>query len=201
MKQLALVLTMAASLAFAQQRQEMHYPITEATVANLLRAKGTNVTSSQVHLPMQLTATTAEPRLEIVATHRVAEHELDLEVRCQAAGECLPFDALVDLKNANTIGEAAYGGASSDISARHFSAHDVAELPSLQGESIASPDYLRVGARAVLVIVDGGMRIHLPVVAMDSGSKGTRIRVCTLDRKKIFDVVVVDGGTVQGAVE
>ena len=58
-----------------------------------------------------------------------------------------------------------------------------------------------MGARAVLLIVDGRMRIHLPVIAMDSGSKGTRIRVCTLDRKKIFDALVVDGGTVQGAIE
>lgn len=201
MKSLVLVLPMAASLAFAQQRNGMDYPITQAAVASLLRANGANVDSSQVHLPMQLTATTAEPHLEIVATRRVAKHELDLEVHCQATAECLPFDALVDINDASTIGLGAYGGASSVESARQSSRHDVPEQSSLPDESNASTDYLRVGGRVTLVMVDERMRIHLPVIAMDSGSKGTRIRVCTLDRKKIFDAFVVDSQTVQGAVK
>ncbi|HEV2575606.1 MAG TPA: flagella basal body P-ring formation protein FlgA [Acidobacteriaceae bacterium] len=195
MKLLALTLPMAASLAFAQQHQAMHYPIIETTVANLLHADGTNVTSSQVHLPMQLAAATPDPHLEIVAARKVTEHELDLEVRCQAIRECLPFDALVDTNDANTI-------TALDRSARQPSAHAVPEKVSSPVEPIATmSDHLAAGAQVVLVIADGRMRIHLPAIAVDSGAKGTQIRVCTLDRKKIFHAVVVDGGTVQGVVE
>lgn len=201
MRPLALVLPMAASLAFAQQRKGMDYPITEAAVASLLRANGADVASSQVHLPMQLTATTAEPHLEIIATRRVANHEVDLEIHCQTAGECLPFDALVDIGAESKFAAGVYAGVSSGRPAPQHSARDLPERPGLPDDSTASSESLRVGMHAVLVIVDGPMRIHLPVIAMDSGAKGTRIRVCTLDRKKIFDALVVDGGTVQGVIE
>ncbi|HZQ43560.1 MAG TPA: flagella basal body P-ring formation protein FlgA [Acidobacteriaceae bacterium] len=202
MKPLALVLPIAASLAFAQQPRGMHYSITATAIANLLRANGTNVTSSQVHLPMELTAAIPEPHLEIVRTRRVTDHELDLEVHCQATSECLPFDALVDVNDANTITAGAHTGGSFDRPSRQAGVEEVIESSSLPVESTASTsDQLRVGAHAVLVIVDGPMRIHLPVIAMDSGSKGTLIRVSTLDRKKIFHALVVDGATVQGTLQ
>ena len=202
MKLLALILSMAASLAFAQQRQGMHYPITEATVANLLHANGTSVDSSQVHLPMQLAAAIPDPHLEIVAARKVTEHELDLEVRCQATSECLPFDALVDTSDANTIAASVRGSLSPDKSAQQLSAREVPEksTPAV-GSIAATSDHLHAGAQIVLVIVDGRMRIHLPAIAVDSGAKGAQIRACTLDRKKIFHAVVVDGKTAQEVVE
>lgn len=202
MKALALVLPIVASFAFAQQPQGMHYSITPAAIANLLHANGTNVASSQVHLPMQLTAAIPEPHLEIVRTRRVTEHELDLEIHCQATSECLPFDAVVDVNDANTMAAEARTGGSFGMFARQSSVEETTEKPSLPAESTASSvDRLQVGTQAILVIIDGRMRIHLPVIAMDSGYKGTIIRVCTLDRKKIFQAIVVNDAMVQGAVQ
>ena len=201
MKPLALALPVAASLVFAQQPQ-MHYSVTATAIADLLRANGIEVTSSQVHLPMELTAAIPEPHLEMVRTRGVTAHELELEVRCQDTSECLPFDVLIDVNDANTMTAAAHTGGSFDRPSRQPGVEAAIERSSLPVESTASPSgQLRVGAQAVLVIVDGGMRIHLPVIAMDSGSKGTLIRVSTLDRKKIFHAVVVNGATVQGALQ
>lgn len=201
MKPLVFVLPLAASLAIAQQPQGTRYPISTTAIAKFLQAHGTKATSSQIHLPMQLTATIPEPHFEIARTRRVADHELDLEVHCQSASECLPFRAMVDVNDSDTVSAAVNTEDSLNRPARQSSVEAVIHATSLPTEPAAPAPDLRVGAQAVLVIIDGRMRIHLPVIAMDSGSQGTSIRVCTLDRKRIFHAVVVNGETVQGALQ
>ena len=201
MKSTALLLLFAAVVAFAEQHTATHYLITEATVANLLSAAGANVASSQVHLPMQLTASNPEPHLEIIAVRKLTEHELNLEVRCQTTSECLPFDALIDVNDTDAI-SAAHSPLSPHIFARRSRVDETTEKsPFTAGHPVSTLDRLRSGTQVVLVILDGRMRIQLPAVTMDDGARGALIRVCTLDRKKTFHAVVLDGSTVKGVIE
>jgi flagella basal body P-ring formation protein FlgA len=43
--------------------------------------------------------------------------------------------------------------------------------------------------------------IHLPVMAIYTGAVGQQVRVCTLDRKKVFHGTVTAEGTVTGVME
>jgi flagella basal body P-ring formation protein FlgA len=45
------------------------------------------------------------------------------------------------------------------------------------------------------------LNIRLQVVAMDSGAVGQQVRVCTLDRRKVFHGTVMDEETVAGVME
>jgi Chaperone for flagella basal body P-ring formation len=197
MRTLVLLLPVAASLASANASGTVRYPITGPMVANFLQANGVNVTSAQVRLPMELTAATPDPQLEIVGTQTGRDGELRLELRCQRAGECLAFSALVYVGDEKAIPVAKKPEHSSDKLA------SIRSLSGATGPAVlrSNSPGLRVGSQVVLLIEDGQMQIHLPVVAMDSGSSGGRVRVCTLNRKKVFQAVVVDAGVVRGVIE
>lgn len=201
MKLFALIYPLVAALAFAQTSAGSRYPMTEATIASFLRTNGFSVTLSQVHLPMVVTAITPEPQLEITAIQRVNKAEVRLELHCRGIGECLPFDALVDVGNMNPFVEL-------DTKSRLHSSAAEAGSGSETGEKAAyarvvdrTAARVRVGASVVLLVEDGQMQIHLPAIAMDSGSAGDMVRVCTLNRKKVFRAQVVDSEVVKEVIE
>lgn len=202
MRLLALLLPVAASLASAQKVGGVCYPITSATVADSLRANGVGVNSSQVRLPMKLTASVPAPQFEIVATRRVNDQEIRLELRCHGIDVCLPFDALVGVADANAVTVKMQplrpgGGSTRGAGPRSEIANDASRPDVKDGTA----PQLRVGMQAVLVIEDGCMQIHFPVIAIDSGSLGSLVRVSTLDRKKTFRALVIGDGVVRGVIE
>lgn len=202
MKALLILLSIAGSVAFAQDSNRLRYPITETIVANCLRTSGISVTPSQITLPMNLTAATPEPQLDIAATQKIADGEVRLELRCHRLGDCVAFDALVHAQDVKAIpAEVKPERTPNPLSNDRNLANGTGKSGVRAGAEDRTSSYLRVGAQAVLVIEDGQMRIHLPVIAMSSGSIGGRIQVCTLDRKKTFQAVVVDEGVVKGIIE
>lgn len=187
-----------ADAALAQDLAGTRFPISEAEVAKALTSVGVNVNASAVHLPMQMSASTAVAQLEIVAMKPIADHQLHLELHCHAPSECIPFIATVDVENPKLISaEAAEAKTDSVMAANHL---------SISGESrrmavIGGHASLRAGTHAVLQIRDGHLDIHLQVVAIDSGSIGDQVRVSTLDHKKIFHATVTGEGTATGVME
>jgi hypothetical protein len=202
MRMIALLLPIAASLACAENSGGVRYPITETVVANFLRANGISVTSSEVTLPMKLTATTSEPQLEIAATRRIHDGQLRLELRCRRVGECVAFDAILDVDDAKLIRGEMDSELPSSKSVSEENLGSTTRLATLRNDSVSHGTFhLRIGAQVVLVIEDAQMQIHLPVIAMDSGSIGSLVRVSTLDRKKVFRALVEDAGLVKGVIE
>lgn len=202
MRALVLLFTLAASAAFIAEAETPRYPITQAIVATFLRAQGLNVMSSQVQLPMNLTSATPDPSLEIAATQTLSRGALRLEIRCSTAGECLAFDALVTVEDEKTPPGTVNTQQSSRQSAAERSL-TIATYKSAHQESSSdlSLAHVRVGSEVLLVIEDRQMQIHLPAIAMDSGSMGDMVRVRTLDRKKIFRGVVAESGHVREVIQ
>lgn len=201
MRVLAVLLPIIASVAFAQGSPGYRYPMTASMVANFLRANGVAVTSSQVHLPMQLKATAPEPQFEIAGSRTMNNGELRLELRCHPISECPPFYVSVDIADTRASTAVVQAESSSNSFADLPLAHKPATVDFNQQQSSSRTGYLRLGSRVVLAIRDGRMQIRLPVIAMDSGSSGTQVRVCTLDRKKIFHAFVVDSALVRGILQ
>lgn len=183
-----------ASVAMAQGLTGSRYPISESDITKALSVLGVNVDASQVHLPAYVSAAIASPKLGIVTAQPLGAAQVRIELRCPTTEECLPFFASLDAKDANLV--------SADIQLKTASATAGVQQTAVRitGESVSRPQ-LRVGAHAVLTIRDGHLDIHLPVLAIDSGVVGQQVRVCTLDRKKIFHTTVTGEGTVAGGVE
>jgi hypothetical protein len=182
--------------------------MSSAVVARGLETDGLDVKPSDVHLPMILSASTPSPDLEITATERVADGRVRLQLRCRKAGECVPFDAMLDVRSAAAVAaEAGVKSASSGGVTKIGNPGNAGSIPG--GESLGSSpagianrtSTLRAGSKVMLVLKDDYMTIHMPVIALDSGAPGSGVRVCTADRKKTFHATVVDQTTVMGVVD
>lgn len=182
-----------ANLALAQNVGVLRYPISENEIAKVLVALGMSVDASQIHIPVHMSAAIAEPKLEIVTASPLGSNQIRLEFRCQATSVCLPFLAILDVRNAASVVSVLRSEASPVSLAGHPTTLRMVD-------PLARPQ-LKVGSRAVMEIRDGHMDIHLPVLAMDTAAIGQALRVCTLDRKRVFHATVTGDRTVAGAMQ
>jgi hypothetical protein len=183
-----------ANAAMAQGLTGSRYPISESDITKELSVLGVSADASQVHVPAYVSAATASPKLEIVTAQPLGAGEVRIRLRCPTAEECLPFFASLDVKDSSLV--------SADIQLKTASATAASHQTAVRigGEPVSRPQ-IRVGSHAVLTIRDGHLNIRLQVLAIDSGAIGQQVRVCTLDRKKVFHATVTDQGTVTGVIE
>lgn len=185
MRVLAVLLTLASSLALAQDRYQASYPISESTVASSLSERGIAIAPNQVTLPMPLTATTPLPHLEVRAIQKLSQGEFRLQLRCHQVGECMSFVALVHAPNL----ERSLAKVTPDVSKMNHATSANDEV------------HVRPGEQVVLVLKDRHMTIQLPAIARDGASAGGSVHVSIRDHNKIFNAVVVDSGVVEGALD
>jgi hypothetical protein len=187
-------LLVLANAAIARGLSGTRYPISESDIAKELGVVGVSVDASQVHIPAHMSAVISSPKLQIITAQPLGDNTVRIELRCSTADECLPFFASLDVKDADLV--------SAEIQMKMVSAAAASHQAAVRvgGESVSRPQ-LRVGSHAVLIIRDGRLNIHLRVLAIDSGSTGQQVRVCTLDRKKVFHATVTGEGTVTGGIE
>jgi hypothetical protein len=186
------------AMLWAQDASLRRYPMTQALVTQALKARGVNVDPSAVHLPMDLTATNPLPQLEITAAETLTEGHLRLQLRCGRRGECLPFNAMLDLRGADVLAAVAGIGNAAD-GADHLRSEETSSRPPSAVATALSR--LRTGSQVTLVLEDDHMLIHLPAVALDSGAPGAEIRVRTSALGKMFRATVIDGTTVRGEMK
>ena len=191
--------------ATAQGLNGSRYPITERDIAKELDVVGIDVGASQIHIPVHMDAADASPKLEIVAAQPLGDSQLRLELRCPATSECLPFLAILDVKDANLVSAAIrLKIGSANTSRQQMTSQGGTQVDQERGSGVSTREdrpRLKVGSRAVLEMRDGQMEIHLQVLAIDSGSIDQQVRVCTLDRKKVFQATVTGEGTVTGVMK
>jgi len=180
-----------ANVALAQNLISARHTIVEADVARKLSIDGIAVNASQIHLATRITSAKLSPELEIVSAEPLGSNQVRLELRCATASECLPFLATLEVRDA--VADSA------EIRSKMGSSTLVHE-PMPMGEG-ALQLRLTVGSHAVLIIREGHLEIHLRVLAIDTGKIGQQVRVCTLDRKKVFEATVTGEEVVTGVVE
>jgi hypothetical protein len=182
------------SVASATIAQSPRYRISEADIAKKLNVIGISVGASQIHLPLDMSAGVESPQLEIVRAEPTQYNQVRLELRCPTVSECIPFFAAVDVKNAKLVSAEIQPKPSLAIAISH-------QATAENGVGPTSQMRLRVGSHAVLTIRDGHLNIQLQVLAIDTGVVGQEVRVCTLDRKKIFHATVTGEESVTGVME
>ena len=193
---------MIVSAVWAQTAPGARYPITESTVVSFLQSNGIFIAPSQVHLPMPLSAKSSLPELEVTAAQQVNHHQLQIGFRCVQAGECLPFNATLEVMNSDNVSAELRAVIASHSNISELADNSIAgslhaQVPALQAKRVASK-LARAGTRVCLIIRDGHMEIHLPVLMLDTAAAGKQVRVSSLDRKKVFSATVVDSQTVSG---
>ena len=104
-------------------------------------------------------------------------------MRCERTSVCLPF--LVLLQRDTNRNDDAFSGVQARATKRDL--------------------LVRTGKKATMVLEAGSMRMTLPVVSLQNGTRGDVVRVISGDRKRIFTArvtglaLVTAGGNSNGA--
>ena len=161
--------------------------ITTDEVAAAIRAAGMLVSSQQVSLLTEITASSNMPALKVESIERWGNNAMKVRLSCTGPQECLPFFVAVHGIEANN-------------SRLLMAASDGASAIGGAAKASSGPIVMRSGAPATLFIDGQRIHIRLSVVCLDNGAIGQSIRVTSKDRKNVYTANVVDGTTLRATL-
>lgn len=183
--------------ACAQAMSAARYPVTPDFVARALHADGIGVQPEEIRMLTQASAAVSNPALELLGAERMPDGHLRMRIRCRKASECVPFSVAIG-------GNKVQPGAVAEALQAQSVVQPVIEArltPPQPPSPVVAIPAIHAGAKLTLLMDDGHMRIHLPVVALDNSSVGNELRVCTPDHKRTFRATAMDATTVRGIAE
>ncbi len=206
MHALAWLLLSAAALATtppALAQAAPRSPVRSEQVLAAIQAHGWAIEGVQVVIAAPMTATVAEPALEIQSITMLTAHRVRLRMACRAHTACLPFFAIAtwpertppeslppELRGRSAAGNEPLRGEKQEL---HLQ-------PPAVGPQRTTPPTLRAGAAATLVIDAERIHIRLQVVCLDSGVPGDKVRVTTRDHKQAYTAEIVAPTTLKGSL-
>jgi len=183
-----LLLSTLAPAAVSGSR-DARFPISAQSVANALTAAGVPVNSAQVRFLSPVSATGHDSSLQVVEIARWAGDTAKVQLRCRDRRACLPFYVLLTgAGKTDTRGQTLQP--TSGISSGGQGAI----------EAFAKQTLIRDGDPATLVFDDSRLRISLPVICLQSGSRGQTIRVESRDHKRFFKARIVESGLLKATL-
>lgn len=106
-----------------------------------------------------------------------------VRMRCRKPGECLPFFVVVKGTQPQEL-ECAVAGPRRTIA-----------KPRQPREVL-----VRAGQKATMILESRKFRVATPIICLENGSEGQRIRVSSLDRKRISTAEVLESGLLRGSL-
>ena len=164
-----------------------HYPITTEQVAAAIADSGLQTTAADITLPGAVFALSRTPTLRIRSAQPMPDHSTVIRVECEASRECLPFYAKVHTAPGERMG----------IPQRNLSGSHAALLETRSprlGPAVHSGD------QAVLRLEGDHVRIDIPVVCIESGDRGARIKVRSAAGRQIYTAEVIDVAILKGSL-
>lgn len=162
--------------------------ISPQRVAEALTAAGVPATSAQVKFLFPVTSTFENSDLEVVKVSTWTGGTAKVELRCHDSRACLPFYVL--LSHAGTA----------DLRAAHSTSTGQDSRPRAPIAIPATQAVVRNGDSATLVFEDTALRITMPVICLESGSRGQKIRVVSADHKRYFKAEVLQAGLLKATL-
>jgi hypothetical protein len=172
-----LVLLLGAGAVSGTGQTRGGIAITPQGVVSAMAESGWKITARQVKFLSQVTASGRDDGLRVVKVMRGMGDTLRVELRCHDRRACLPFYVLI-----NGVGAA---DTPLQTSTRVDSSRDPAVLQK---------PLLRSGDAATLVFASKALRITIPVICLQSGGRGQKIRVSSTDHKRFYKAEIVGPG-------
>jgi len=172
---------MAASTAPAQQ----HVAIAATDIAAAISAAGMPVSTDQVDLLTDVTATKASPALIVESIQPWGDHRMKVRMSCAVSEQCLPFFVSVHTGNESRPATAAADGSSAGI-----------QRASIDPKAFV----VRAGAPATLLLDGIHVHIRIAVVCLENGAPGQTIRVASRDHRQTYMAKVVDQAVLRASL-
>jgi hypothetical protein len=181
------LITVAIALATASiPANAAAVAITAPEVAAALQQAGMPVGAEQVRFLAHVVAAEANPELQAVRADASADSQAWVQMRCRNSAQCIPFYVALRWPSAEAAAMALQNlQLASGPSAAVPNA--LPSQPRRPGEAVV----VRSGEAATLVIEGQRMRMELPVICLQNGALGAKIRVASADRKQTYMAEVV----------
>jgi len=179
LNQFASLMLLFVPMAARASQPAQRFAISTRQIADALASAGFKVNSAQVDILYEVSAVSDHASLQVVSTANRAAGTAIVKLRCHDNHECLPFYVLVH---------------ASQASPRLQLASD--QEPMV--EAVSLPRVVRGGDPATLILEGADFRIHVPVICLQNGVRGQKIRVASKDHRRFFEGEVVGTGMLRG---
>jgi hypothetical protein len=179
---LALAILLAATASGAQTSSE-RTQVSEDRVVTALRFFRLPVEKSQVQLLSDVATKSRAGILQVVEVERWNDHDALVKFRCANLGDCLPFFVALHWPTSEDRDLA--------LAASHRN--------GIVRAGVRKEMLVRAGQKATLVIPNNKFNATTPIICLQAGSQGQKVRVATLDHKKIALAEVIDNGVLRGS--
>jgi len=169
--------------------RDARFPISSQSVADALTAAGVPVSPAEIRFLSPMSAAGRDSSLQVVEIAKWAGDTVKVQLRCRDHRACLPFYVLLTgAEKAGTRGQTLQP--TSGISSEGRNATEV----------FAKQTLMHDGDPAILLFDNTGLRISLPVICLQSGSRGQTIRVESRDHKRFFKAKIVESGLLKATL-
>jgi len=167
-----------APLAAMASAPTERFTVSTVQVQDALVAAGLKVRAAQIEFLSEVRTASDHAALEVVNTSKRANAAM-VKMRCRDSRQCLPFYVLVHQPQAGAKVDPAGG-------------------PASLADATPFPRLMRSGDPAILILENADYRISLPVVCLQNGTRGQRIRVASKDHRRFFEGEIVGSGVLKG---
>jgi len=181
------LLTLLPLVTAAIAQPAARFPISPQSVAEALASAGVSAAASQVRFLSQVTSTVENSGLEVMHASKWTGNSVKVELRCRDHHACLPFYVLLG---------------NPDAADPRVSRASAIALPQ-PGALVPIPAtqvLMRDGDPATLVFESSALRITMPVICLESGGRGQKIRVVSTDHKRFFKGEIVQAGLLKATL-
>jgi hypothetical protein len=175
----AAVMCLGVTTVAVSQTGVVRTAVSAHSIADAMELAGTAVNPDQIEFLSGGGNLKESAEVRVLSVTNRADGALNVKLRCQDNHECLPFYVLVHgLDRVNLI------------------------LPGSQPQPIAAAiapqNLIRGGDHATLILESRDSRISMPVICLQSGVRGQKIRVASTDRRQYFNAEIVATGMLKG---
>ena len=156
--------------------------LTARPVVAALREAGIKATPSEIEFVGIVPASDSAAAVRVTGWRKWTADTVWVRLMCRRPQDCLPFFILLHPSTAGTA------------PALSLQAADSAAV--LAGKRRV-PALVQAGSPAILLMRSGAANIRTSVICLDSGDRGSRIRVRNVVTKRILAAQIVDRGLVQ----
>lgn len=175
------VLLLAGTEAPVRAYDNPRTPISRETILGALHSSGMRIGPDQMEQLSEVTATEPNPFLKILSVDMLDGEADKVLLRCEHPNTCLPFYVLVH-----------WGQPGDESGPRPAQSDGRPAQPGQRPENML----VRSGRIATLMLEGEYIHMTLPVLCLQNGGHGQRVRVISKDTKKRYVAWVIGPGVV-----
>jgi len=179
LNKLAGLILLFLPLAATAGQSTPRFAISTQQIVDAMATAGLTANLTQIEFLSDVSANSDHAAIQVVSMARRGAGTAIVKLRCRDNQECLPFYVLIrGFKNTPRIQLAGD------------------RQPVLETATLSQ--MIRGGDRATLILENADYRISMPVVCLQDGARGQKIRVASRDHRRFFEGEVIGTGMLKG---